>query len=361
MQDIKIAAASFVRLLEYIDSLGLDEEKVACAAGVNLSELSVVPGDTPLSAQLYSCLYRQAVKEMQTVHPHIPWAAGLGTDAFDMLCYSIMGCATLGEALARVERFESLLRPLSGRHLRLVREGDRARLEYYIDTDNVEELFVPRTWHGAKTFRPVALASGLVVWHAFCGWLIGHSLEALSIQVAAPAVNSAYQRSWEKVTGCPIRFSAACNCIEFPLSILDYRVVQDQQSLQQFLDMAVYQLSSVERQPASIGEAIKSLLGRDFKAGLPSFTEIAERLHLSESSLRRKLLKEQTSFQMIKDQARCDAAKQLLAQGVYKINDVAEELGFTEPSSFVRSFRNWTGMTPKSYRDRQTTGLVSSH
>jgi len=25
-------------------------------------------------------------------------------------------------------------------------------------------------------------------------------------------------------------------------------------------------------------------------------------------------------------------------------------LGFTEPSSFVRSFRHWTGHTPKAYR-----------
>ena len=38
-----------------------------------------------------------------------------------------------------------------------------------------------------------------------------------------------------------------------------------------------------------------------------------------------------------------------------KIADLAEYLGFTEPSSFVRSFKSWTGQTPKSYRDRMAS------
>ena len=37
-----------------------------------------------------------------------------------------------------------------------------------------------------------------------------------------------------------------------------------------------------------------------------------------------------------------------------KINDLSYLLGYTEPSSFVRSFRNWTGMTPKMYREKSS-------
>ena len=35
-----------------------------------------------------------------------------------------------------------------------------------------------------------------------------------------------------------------------------------------------------------------------------------------------------------------------------KVADLAEYLGFTEPSSFVRSFKGWTGETPKTYRQK---------
>ena len=72
---------------------------------------------------------------------------------------------------------------------------------------------------------------------------------------------------------------------------------------------------------------------------------------MSESSLRRRLLKEEISYQLIKDEVRCKLAIDFLKDASKKINDIADELGFTEPSSFVRSFRHWTGHTPKAYRE----------
>ena len=85
---------------------------------------------------------------------------------------------------------------------------------------------------------------------------------------------------------------------------------------------------------------------------MPSFEEMASNLHMSESSLRRRLLKEGTSYQAIKDQVRCEIAIENLSREEMRINDLAELLGFTEPSSFVRSFRGWMGITPKAYRDK---------
>jgi len=360
MQDIKIAVSSFHKLLDYLESLGFDAEEVATSAEINVAQLYAMPAEDQLSARLYAKLYRHAVSKMQRVHPHIPWAAGLGTDAFDMLCYSIMGCHTLGEALERAERFERLLRPLSGRSFSLHIDDERVCFDYQLDIDNVAALFAPQQWSRADTYQTVAVASGLVVWHAFCGWLVGHSLDSSTIEVSRPSIGKAYQESLAQCTGGEVIFDAPCNRLTFPRQCLDYRVVQDQASLQQFLDMAVYQLSLIERQPSSIADAIKQLIGSDIKTGMPSFTDIAERLHLSESSLRRRLLKEQTSFQMIKDQVRCDLAMNLLQDSSMKINDIAENLGFGEPSSFVRSFRNWTGMTPKSYRNAQRQETAAS-
>ena len=37
-----------------------------------------------------------------------------------------------------------------------------------------------------------------------------------------------------------------------------------------------------------------------------------------------------------------------------KVAELSDFLGYTEPSSFVRSFKGWTGETPKSYRDKMT-------
>ena len=75
-------------------------------------------------------------------------------------------------------------------------------------------------------------------------------------------------------------------------------------------------------------------------------------LFMSESSLRRRLQSENTSYQAIKDEVRCEVAIDKLLHEDARVADLAEYLGFTEASSFVRSFKGWTGLTPKSYKDR---------
>ena len=73
---------------------------------------------------------------------------------------------------------------------------------------------------------------------------------------------------------------------------------------------------------------------------------------MSESSLRRRLQKEHTSYQSLKDEVRCQVAIEKLLNEEIKVADLAEYLGFTEPSSFVRSFKGWTGETPRTYREK---------
>ena len=351
MVDINVAASTFQRLIDYIENIGLDIHAIGAAAGVDVASIALLDDRALLSSMHYSALYRESVKAMQKENPHVPWAGGLGTESFEMMCHAIMGCATLGEALDRAQRFEAMMRPLTGRQLSLTIAADEVSLHYSFDTQNVSSLFVPSSWKLAGTFDTVAMSSGLLVWHAFCGWLIGHSMDALRVEVARPDIGSSYASNMEYVLGCPIVFSAEANRIVFDRDILGLRVVQSPASLQRFLDTTVFQLSMIERQPSSAADAIKQLIGYDFKTGVPSFSEIAHRLHMSESSLRRRLLKEEISYQLIKDEVRCKLAIDFLKDASKKINDIADELGFTEPSSFVRSFRHWTGHTPKAYRE----------
>jgi len=164
-------------------------------------------------------------------------------------------------------------------------------------------------------------------------------------------VSPGYAEAVSAVMAVRPQFDADQTRFVFPSSHLDFRVVQNNESLQSFLDDTVLQLIEVEQRPTSVGDAVKKLLGRDFSNGMPTFTEIAERLHMSESSLRRRLLEEETSFQVLKDEVRCALAMQLLVDPEAKLGDIAERLGFTEQSSFGRSFRQWTGLTPSAWRD----------
>jgi AraC-like DNA-binding protein len=72
---------------------------------------------------------------------------------------------------------------------------------------------------------------------------------------------------------------------------------------------------------------------------------------MSSRNLRRRLKEENSSYQSIKDSLRQDQAMKLLNNKDLAINQVAREVGFNEPAAFTRAFKQWTGQTPKDYRD----------
>ena len=67
-------------------------------------------------------------------------------------------------------------------------------------------------------------------------------------------------------------------------------------------------------------------------------------------SLRRRLAAEGKSYQGVKDALRRDAAIHLLLTPNLTLEVVAQQVGFSETSTFHRAFKKWTGVTPGLYR-----------
>jgi AraC-like DNA-binding protein len=78
--------------------------------------------------------------------------------------------------------------------------------------------------------------------------------------------------------------------------------------------------------------------------------ETAAALGYSERGLRRQLEKSGTSYRKLVDQVRVQRARDLLCT-THPIQAIAFDLGFETPSNFARSFKRWTGTTPKAFRD----------
>jgi AraC-like DNA-binding protein len=95
---------------------------------------------------------------------------------------------------------------------------------------------------------------------------------------------------------------------------------------------------------------MRRVVGPDLSREFPSVVEMAQYMHMSVRTLRRRLKDEGTTYQEFKDQTRREAAQQLLSRPELKINAIAAMLGFDEPSAFHRSFKKWTGNTPGEYR-----------
>lgn len=355
MTDGVIQAQKFVRIFDYMEVIGVDLARVSAPLPVSRAVVEQMPAEQTLPARDYFDLYKCAIIEMEKLNEPLPWAAGMGGRSFEMLAYSLISCRTLREALTRAEYFAPLMKTLLGYQMRFDVEDGRVHLHYCLEPSDRWDVFAPDDWDRQPSFDSVSRVSGLLAWSTFCGWLVGRSLDLIEVRIAAPHVSAAYTASQQEVFQCPLAFESQDSMLVFEAEFLDYRLVHNDDSLRDFLSNAVYQLMVDSHKPASTSAAIKSLMSADFsRNGLPSFQTIAECLHMSESSLRRRLLKEQTSYQILKDEFRCELAVQYLRNAELKVNDIADLLGFTEPSSFVRSFKNWTQLTPRAYREKLT-------
>jgi transcriptional regulator GlxA family with amidase domain len=78
---------------------------------------------------------------------------------------------------------------------------------------------------------------------------------------------------------------------------------------------------------------------------------VLRRAELCGVDRRRALRDAGTSFSELVDRTRRAMATDLLADRSLAIYEIAFLLGYSEPSTFYRAFRRWTGTSPREYRD----------
>jgi AraC-like DNA-binding protein len=149
------------------------------------------------------------------------------------------------------------------------------------------------------------------------------------------------------------RFNQQQTRIHFSQKDLDLPIVRSRNDLGELMKEAPYVFLVKPNNTASINAQIRRILERSDEADMPDFESVAFQLNTSTQTLRRRLKEEHTSFQAIKDQVRRDMAIYYLSENKYSINEIALKVGFTEPSTFHRAFKKWTGVTPGDYRAQE--------
>jgi len=84
--------------------------------------------------------------------------------------------------------------------------------------------------------------------------------------------------------------------------------------------------------------------------GYPHPEALAERLHISARTFRRRLQMQGVSYQGLLEEARRRDALVLLEKPNIEIQKIAELLGYNNPANFTRAFKEWTGRTPSQFR-----------
>ena len=341
-----IATSYAAGLLGMAQERGYPLDDICARAGLTFDPLNRNHSQyhDQIDSRTYSALYEQVLLYIEDEGYGV-WDGVVNPGAFRMLCYAIIGCENLGKALRRASEFFCIF--LSEKaQLTLATDDNYAHIGYVRkleeSTDNIQHMEV----------------YALALWHRFCGWLTGYNLPLITVKFQCDDAGL----NMRKLFTCKSSFNEKVTEFVIPAECLGWPIVHTEQSLRDFLRTAPSQLMTmpVDGRRSSFVEQVKAMIGHDFSRGMPAFQEIADRLHMSAATLRRRLKKEGKTFQQIKDECRTEAAVAYLYRPDLSISAVATLMGFTDPSAFHRSFKKWTGTPPGQFRFEALAATASS-
>ncbi|ENN3300150.1 TPA: helix-turn-helix transcriptional regulator [Escherichia coli] len=98
----------------------------------------------------------------------------------------------------------------------------------------------------------------------------------------------------------------------------------------------------------SFGDKIKNLIQDDLSKKW-RLNLIADKFNVSEVTIRKRLKSENTSFNNLILDLRMNKALQLLHENEKQIHQISKLIGISNPSYFIKMFKDYFGVTPKQY------------
>jgi len=336
----KSAAEGVLTLLRKVRRAGADPAAVLAGAGAPASWAQISAGRAPAldSAQL-AAICRACVTAIGWQAAHPDGRRTMHPDEFRLMCFCLISCATLKDAIERQMLFHRTFWP--------------ALSTFTLSRRGGEALIAMDTMRRRKTFGAfLSDLAGLSIFSRLYAWLIGVSIERFELRLAYGAPFSSELVS-EFFAG-KLAFDAPVNQIAFSQRLLAHPIVRSPQDLEILLQDFPFDFLADRSPETSMAERVRSQYAAALARGvkLPTMSDLAARAETSASTLQRALKDQGLNLQALKDGARRKAAEALLRDPRYTVRDVALKIGFRDLESFRTAFRRWTGDTPGAFRRR---------
>jgi AraC-like DNA-binding protein len=247
------------------------------------------------------------------------------------LDYAMRSSGTVGDAIAIAVRYAGLINDVLALQLEL--DGDQALLRF------ASRMVMPRA---ANEF----MMSGFYATHART-WLGDLSQLECWLPYPAPADLDEYRRTFAPAR---LRFDMPCCAFVFDRAELVRPLPEADPELHAVIrKLAEAALAELPR-TQSLTDRVRELAAQQLPNGVPTAALVARRLSLSQRTLTRKLAQEGTSFSQLFDELRKQLGLRYVASRQIPLAEVAFLLGFSDVTTFHRSFKRWTGRTPLEYR-----------
>jgi AraC-like DNA-binding protein len=320
-------------LVAGLKARGIDPEPLLSQAGVAPASLS--DPDARIPASTIHALWRETAEASGDRDFGLRTAQGIRPGSFDVLDYVCRNCATVEEGLRLYCRYTPLLH----------------------DTITAS---VDKTVRGLQ-LRHV-LRDGTVLPRQYAEFIIGSLLvivrQATEHRVVPQNVQFIHSRPEDTSTHraffeCPIEFGREFNGFLLHSADAARPLQRAEPGLLAVLEQHAEHLLEESRPVSTFVAQVRAAIVEQLRTGTVSATLVAERLGISQRTLRRHLDADGTTYQQQLTELRTELALRYMDDTTFSTDEIALLLGFADRTSFIRAFRQWTDRTPSEYRRRR--------
>ena len=258
----------------------------------------------------------------------LPWGS------YGMLCRATLGSPTLEVALKRWCRYHGLLTDDIALKFTVTRSAAAIVIQINRDLGEMEEFCF------ATLFRYIL---------GYACWAVNSRIPLLETCFPFDALE--HVEVYRMLFPGPLHFRSESAKISFDPQYAALSIRRDDRALNKMLQHAVPLTIFPYRRDRLLVQRVRELLR--MQPDSPHTGEsLAIELHVSPRTLHRQLQEEGTSLQALKNEIRRDRAVELLNRTSRPIKQIAPAVGFHNEKSFSRAFKQWTGVTPESVREK---------
>lgn len=318
-------------IIETVARFGVGTEELLEGSTLTLEDIERT--DKRVDYFAFSYLLNRAVK--LTHEPGLGFLLGMQmrVSTHGMLGYAAMVSGTLGQALELALRYTEIQTATVLLHSQRIGDQVVLTIEQRLPDYPLGEMVISFLMVGFRKMSEM---------------LTGRMIEGQAT-LAYPRPD--YFSRYEHLLPHDIRFDQPSNTLTFAAADLDVPLMmsdpvalrlseeQCKRELQQLLDSR------------SFSQLVREIL-LDENAAFGSLEDVAAQLHMTPRTLQRYLTRESLTFKELITSLRKEKAQQLLTQNKLSMQEIAEALGYDEPTNFSRAFKTWTNESPRSYQQR---------
>jgi AraC-like DNA-binding protein len=322
---ILVSVTLLKQMFRYLRSLDVDIDTFLRSIGIDPAVAQSPDSQIPI--ETYLLIQDEAAN--YTNDPYFGLHMGEFAEAgsWSILGYLMMNCETLGEAFEKSARYSRIIGNLieGDVHLRL------NKIKVVLDTP-------PQAPKMSRHCFESTLSSTVRMMRN----LTGMDIDPTKITFIYPEPKSTAE--YERIFRCPVVFGAKENSITIPLKYINLPIpYADPEMRDHFENYAREFLAELHSQNKYTREVTRILLANLDDESI-SIRKVAKKMSISVRTLQNYLKDEGVNFSDLLKDVRERLAKKYLREN-YTVEEITYLLGYSEPSSFRKAFKKWSGFT----------------